>query len=452
VSGLALIGLPTYALKSVSIGPPEDPARPASRLGDPHPWRRCRFATTDPSLLYVDATLAFPNSGKFRPVGDGVAVSGVAVVNHNLSIGSEWRVRLFGDGSTLQTERVVPLSVESLFGFTGAVTAIRDDPYDPDGFALNNDGSSTSGSALVMLDTPAEDPVGPQQIRVRVEWDADVELTEGGFGIGLTQGMTSVAGWYLPPGAAFPPSPHVFQLNFDASQLADPSGGDCVVSVAFSGSLPDGGASDIGKVRIAAIDWDCRQLVSGLVADSGWMDAVAEEPDATWGSTPPGVLGVPPQQLSAWVNPGGAVEANAVRVEFRDPLNRVGYVDVGCLVVGPAFVPTRDRDWGSLVELVGRDVVVDMDSGGWTGSRRKPRRRMSIPLPWMEPVEEWVSLFERFWRAGMLTPFVIATVATDDVEARHLNLYVRAERLPRVSKTRGFYDQRAVDFEVIEVL
>lgn len=455
MSRLALLGLPSYRFGTITLGSTEVPTMPASRLNNLYPWSRTRLATVDPSKLHVTARLEFPNSEMFRPPAGLLAVGGVAVVNHNLSLGAEWRIRIFGATSSVTTERVIPSSIGGS-GFTGVVGDIDEDPFAVDVNYLENDGLDTDASVIVNFSTPADPPAGSQVVRFQIEYDSDVDLDDTSFALSAFQGtggggsdIEQLESWALPEGAQFPPSGTVFQIAFEAELLVnDAAGSDVFARIDFADSLP----LVAGKVRIGAVDWQCEQLVAGLVADSGWRAAVSESPDANWGATPPGTLGLAPQQVSAWVIPTGEVQAERVRVEFRDPLNRAGYVDIGCLIVGPVFSPTRDRDWGSLVELIGRDIVIDMESGAWAGSARKPRRSMSIPFPWMEPASEWVSLFERFWRAGLLTPFVVATVDTDDVEARHLNLFARATRLPKVGKARGFSDQRNVDFEVIEVL
>lgn len=457
MANMALIGLPAYELLNIAIGPTEVPTLPASNLDDPEPWRVCRFATSDASLLTIFASLAYPLSTIYRPTALTYSVGGVALVNHSLSIGGEWRVRLFGEGSSLTTERVLPTAV-SLAGFTGAFTDIDDDPHNVDANYIQNDGSDTDGAVIATLATPTLAPAGIQLLRVQIEYDDDVDLDESGCVITAFQftggGGTDpvqLADWVLEPGSVFPPSGTVFELPFSSAALTnDPNGSDVRLRVDFQDALPDGGAGDAGKVRIGAVDWYCQQLVVGLVADSGWLTAVHDDPDASWGSTPPGTLGVAPQQTAVWVVDGGPVEANEIRVEMRDPYNQSGYVDVGRLLVGPAFVPGINRDWGKLVSLQGRDTVVEGDGGSFFGVRREPLRTLHVPLSWLTPAEAH-ALIERLWRAGLLTPFVVALMPNDATEGRHTTIYGRCASLPDLSAASA-NSLRSMMFDVVEKL
>jgi hypothetical protein len=371
-------------------------------------------------------------------------VGGVAWVNHNLSLGATARTILLDATAAAGThvpERIAPNAIEASTNMSGAVTDIDEDPYSLDA----NKMSSTDQLANIRLSfpTPAATPstaTDAQMFRVAITYTGSL-----GFQIQLYEAGSFVRtlGHYPQGGPGSPETGTVLYASWSTTELADQSGADAECRIVCNSSSVD--------FDLEAVDWLCDSGVSAgsILGDSGWTSVTMDQYDADWGATVSGAIGSAPQQTFLHTFSDANVSSVAKIVTyFRDPLNSAGYINLGEFVVGPIFVPDLNLDWGEVVSIKGRDKLISSDGGGRWGIRREPTRSVKINLSNLS-TSEAQSVLERFWRAGMLMPYVIQ-VLDDATESRHTTLYVCTDSMPRM--TANFVDYRAVSFEATEKL
>lgn len=445
---LAIIGMPTYQLSSLTSGIAPPAGMPLSNLNTPELWRPCRLPTGDASLLWIRGQLLpkDPYTDLVARPANGQYVGGAALA-HNMAPGSEWRLLLGTESIDFPDfQRCVPNAV-GLSNFTGDETDIDDDPYNSTSDALECTNTSSSLAATIEFETPSSAPLGEQLIRVKIEYDTG-GINIDTIGVNVYDNIDILATWHsFEGGNSIPQSGSVLEIPWDASDLSTPSGANVRVQLAVGQA---GGTATAGAFKIVAVDWVAAdETPPGVTADSGWLPATAEDPTAGWGNTTPLSVGLPPAQISTWVNTGGVeVQATHSLVMLRNPFDQVGYTDIGRLMLAPVFMPGINRDWGQLLSNEGRDVVVEADGGSAFGVRRRPLREMPIPLSWLTYTEA-MELQERAWRSGMLEPFVVSVFESGS-PTRHTNLYCRWKELPKIDLPRGFPDWMSLTATVRE--
>lgn len=444
---MKLVGLPRYSLSSLASGSTVAATMPLTKLTTGEPWDVARLTQTDPRLTYVEGVPTMPN-GYYGPTP---SVGGVAWVNHNLSLGATARTILLDTSATgYAPTRIAPNAVvkDGVWTVSGSThTAIDEDPY-----TFPNDGEIDantvgSGTLRIQFSTPANAPAtgaDKQLFRVVVGYSQipDVvtfRLLENG--VERATISTSIEGADPRP-PSVPDS--VLLLPWDAGDLLTSDGS--LVELAVDVTLGTG-----DDFAVYAADWLCDSGVSAgsILGDTGWTSVTMDQYDAAWGATVSGAIGAAPQQTFLHTFSDANVSSVAKIVTyFRDPLNTATYIDLGEFVAGPIFVPGNNADWGEVVSLRGRDKIINGEGGSRWGIRREPTRSVKINLSNLT-ASEAQSLLERFWRAGMLLPYVIQ-VLDDSTESRHTTLYVCTDSLPRMSA--NYVDYRSVSFDATEKL
>lgn len=442
MSNIAFIGLPRYSLGSLASGAPSPATMPLSRLTDWMAWSKTRLLSADPALTYVEAVPTMP-LGYYGPTPQ---VGGIAWANHSLGLGATARSMALGAGAAgYLPERVAPNGLTINVGsWTGAVGDIDESPHSPD--ASNLRLNDANGNILIDFATPSATPrVGSdlQAFRIVISYvdhpNALVfQLFEGGV-FRRTLEVTLPEGGDPEIAAG-----QVYFIRWDAGDLTTASGANVQLAIALNQTVGD-------DFAVEAVDWLCEpNLTSGsILYDTGWLPATMDQYDATWGATVSGTVGVAPQQTLVHVFSENVPNVAKVVTQFRDPLNSVGYIDLGEMVVGPQFVPTYNRDWGSLVKLIGRDTITELESGADAVVRREPKRQMNVPMTWLTNSEAY-SLLERIWRAGAAVPFAVATVPDDVTESTHTALYVRCTGMPDLAARPGNLAFRSMSIELTE--
>jgi len=375
-------------------------------------------------------------------------VGGIAWANHSLGLGATARSLALSAGATgYVPQRVAPNGLTiNLGSWTGAVGDIDESPYSPD--ANNLTLTDANGNIRIDFDTPSSAPKtgdGAQAFRIVISYvDHPNALVFQLFEGGVFRRTLEVT---LPDGGDPEiEAGQVYFIHWDAADLTTASGANAQLVIALNQTV---GAD----FAVEAVDWLCESApTSGsILYDTGWLPATMDQYDAAWGATVSGTVGVSPQQTLVHVFSGNIPNVAKVVTQFRDPLNSVGYIDLGEMIVGPQFVPTYNRDWGALVKLIGRDTITELESGADAVVRREPKRQMNIPLTFLTNSEAY-SLLERIWRAGAGVPFAVATVPDDVTESTHTALYVRATGLPELVARPGNLDFRALSLELTEAL
>lgn len=440
---MKLVGLPRYSLSSLASGSTVAATMPLTKLTNGESWDVARLTQVDPRLTYVEGVPTMP----LNYYGPEPSVGGVAWVNHNLSLGATARTLLLDATAAAGThvpERVAPNALDLVAGFSGAETDIDEDPYSTDASSVD-----TTLSGLSTVDIHFATPT------LAPDAGSDRQL----FRVALTYvgTPTSISFWLYDGGTLIkfftygiaganpmPQSGQVVQLLWDADDLTTSDGSGVKLRIQVNKSGTD-------LFSVEAVDWLCDSGVSAgsILGDTGWTSVTMDQYDAAWGATVSGAIGAAPQQTFLHTFSDANVSSVAKIVTyFRDPLNTATYIDLGEFVAGPIFVPGNNADWGEVVSLRGRDKIINGEGGSRWGIRREPTRSVKINLSNLT-ASEAQSLLERFWRAGMLLPYVIQ-VLDDSTESRHTTLYVCTDSLPRMSA--NYVDYRSVSFDATEKL
>jgi hypothetical protein len=105
------------------------------------------------------------------------------------------------------------------------------------------------------------------------------------------------------------------------------------------------------------------------------------------------------------------------RLDIFDPLNPEGYVQVGRLFAGPAFVPTDNVDINPSLNLVSPgEVVVSPFGRTYADDRGPPSRFLTIPISAIDKAELTDELFElqRYCGTARDFAFCLTPAATTD--------------------------------------
>ena len=432
-----ILGAPRLGLGTITIGESEVAAMPKSNLETDEPSDVCRINTEDPLKTYIHSTLEMPNSyyssGTFN-------VGGVGVVNHNLSLGATSRTLFLSSGAAgYVPTRMAPTAIDIGAGWSGVVTDIDEDPYSVDAGSVDDAGAGLP--LLIDFATPASAPAtgaDRQLFRVHVTYSVAPSL----FQIVLYDGASSKGALTFSSNGANPilPTGSVLLAPWNASLLDTADGSGVRMSISVTGGT---------SVSVEAADWLCDSGLSAgsILWDSGWQAATYDAVDSGFGSTVAGTAGSAPTQTHlAWSTTDTASVASTVTY-FRDPQNTVGYVDVGCYVVGPQFQPALNRAYGELVGVMDLSVKKRTHGGQTFGSNRPRLRTLSLPLAELTTTEAH-TLYERlYWRKGILSPCLVSLFPGDSTEGKHTTIWCTLENAGDLAaRDESGYRQMAMTF------
>ena len=434
-----ILGAPRLGLGTITIGESEVAAMPKSNLETDEPSDVCRINTEDPLKTYIHSTLEMPNSyyssGTF-------SVGGVGIVNHNLSLGATSRTLFLSSGAAgYVPERVLPNAVTLGIDWAGVVTDIDEDPYTIDAGSIDRAGGGTGAEMWINFATPSANPAtgaNRQLFRLHLTYDVapstfQMILYDGASGKGAVTFTSSGAN-------PIPSSGSVLLAPWNASLLDTANGSGVNLGVIANGGT---------NLSIEAADWLCDSGLSAgsILWDSGWQAATYDSVDTGFGSTVAGTAGSAPTQTHlAWSTTDTASVASVVTY-FRDPQNTVGYVDVGCYVVGPQFQPALNRAYGELVGVMDLSVKKRTHGGQTFGSNRPRLRTLSLPLGELTTTEAH-TLYERlYWRKGILSPVLVSLFPGDSIEGKHTTIWATLENAGDLTaRDESGYRQMAMTF------
>lgn len=445
MANTALIGLPPYELTSEAFGVAGGSPQ---LLDDPEPWQRGRMLSKDPAKTYFEAVPTMP-LGFYGPT---VYVGGVMMVNHSLALGATARTLLLPSGaSNYAPVRAAPTG-SYIVGMSGSHLDVDEDPYSPD--ANNLVATAATIGANLSFPTPANPPsqgTDLQLFRVRILYTVEpTDLVISLFG----SVEPHVLRYGIEGAPPIPPSGTVLLAPWDLAWMSPPDGSNIEVAIAAHGCT-------VGDFKISAVDWlmDTPPSAGSILWDSGWGRATPDYLDPLWGQTVTGASGPHPQQSFAHLvasKPNTPYEYNIAGVGkvvtfLRDPLNTAGYIDIGRCLVGPAFVPEQDMEWGELFGIEGRDTVYIMEGASLAGVGREAPLSGRLTYGMLTQAEA-VSLVERARRARMLRAFGLVHFPGSATEEFQHTAYCVFKTLPHKASVKGFPDQRAVAFEWQEKL
>lgn len=385
-----------------------------------------------------------------------MAVKAVALVNHNLYRGDQYRIHT--EGGTFSTPA----------GYTG---------YNP---------TSTVG-AVAINSTATFDDVNNGESSPGTTWAVPtVNTTAWQFGVGFgtitvapQTGAKKQAFWVYakksastsyqnPTVACFVyEGGSVFQatsakavtsltgqwlfFEWDATGLAasDGSGVQCVLSMSVLGT---------DYVSIGSVVWaeDCQTVVN----DSGW---ITYDPFASLVTFRPEAELISKSSLYTFP---ALVYADYIYVHIRscrspgdyaiesDAVARLhGFVKVGCLVIGDTFSPEHERGHGPYFGVIDLSSKGMTDGGQVFGSRRPVLRTLSWPLPVLSKAEGMTIMERLVMRHGSLKKYFVHLAPDDDVEGDALGFMATLKSAETVMSTTGAVEGgRSVTLEFVEAL
>lgn len=383
-----------------------------------------------------------------------------ALIGHNLRRGSgRWRVRAFG-GDSYSLPLPMPLYIppnasSSPVSVTGGYANVDDDLS-----LAADDGAEilpSGGGWSIILSFPnaASDLVDSSDgrqvfiVKVRKSGSADVDAASANWPTikaELYQGGSLVRDLGTKP--VYSISDRYYFFEWDASELSSLAGTN--VQLRLSG---DSGSGEVAKVRAAGW-WQepatYSEIVSstgGLIADSGWLDAIDDlESTNPFGAFYPvrafrsetsfhrfstvGYSGDPVGALTRKVSylqillmdDHCPTVANGSLIG-RTPIASDGYLEAGIGWQSRGLELTINRELGDLVTVDDRSIRTETYGGNLGGARLPRRRIISIPLEWCTEAEGMALLDRLAWEGSILDGVVVSLRPTSETERRHTTIY-----------------------------
>jgi len=134
------------------------------------------------------------------------------------------------------------------------------------------------------------------------------------------------------------------------------------------------------------------------------------------------------------------------------PATTPNYVQIGTVVIGEAWSPTINIAYGKLTGIVDSSPIKRTYGGGIFGSRRVPRRVLSVHFAHLSP-DECHTLFDRIlWRHGVMKPFIVSLLPDDTTQAKHTTIFghIRnAENWINIQPEQGYENNIELEFEEV---
>lgn len=144
------------------------------------------------------------------------------------------------------------------------------------------------------------------------------------------------------------------------------------------------------------------------------------------------------------------VSARYWRIRISDASNEAGYVDVGRLFIGPAWVPEYSYEVGATFGYEDPTSIITSLGGAEYFDERDSYRVMRFTLPLLEPVDEgFAKALEITRRAGISGEVLVIPDQNDAANGQRRNFMGRLRQLNPLEQIR--YDMSAMSFEIKEI-
>jgi len=213
--------------------------------------------------------------------------------------------------------------------------------------------------------------------------------------------------------------------------------------------------AELARVRVrAAQDAGFAQLTY----DSGWQDAYAaifpheelEWEDDNWWSGKLSEADLAGYTRNFVCDAGAIVTARHVRVEIDDTENASGYVDVGRLVVAPAWQTKVNFSFPHSLAFEPRTLVEESIGGQEFFDVRRAARVMRFSLDWLSDAEGYAQALELTRRKGVSGDLFVVPDPAEIVNLFRRSFYGRLRRLSPLEHYQ--FNLNSMGFEIKERL
>lgn len=151
-----------------------------------------------------------------------------------------------------------------------------------------------------------------------------------------------------------------------------------------------------------------------------------------------------------WHRADGNYSVKTIRLDFMDPANDAGYVQIGHVEPSGWWQPTFNHTNGAELGLSSRIAVSESDSGSEYFSEQRIRREFSSAFALLPQDEALTKAFEWQREHDVSRPFFFIQDPDDVVHGPRLSFLARHKSLSGL--TKAFYQRWGFPFSIREVL
>lgn len=144
-----------------------------------------------------------------------------------------------------------------------------------------------------------------------------------------------------------------------------------------------------------------------------------------------------------------SVDVKKIRINISDTGNPDGFLAVGRVIIGDAFVPTINAEYGAEIGLDDNSVFVETEGGSKILNRKPMERTLNFSLPALVDAEKLRAI--EIQNAGISSP-VFVSLLSDVLEATHEEQAAQIYGMIESSSTAfAFYENYKSEFKIREI-